>query len=148
MAELGWPGPSVHVDLGFHGNKHQRESIYPVHRICLCFMGSEPRSEGQIHMGWLPGAMRHCGPLWIQSNTLVIRGTKKNKAGGRESVESDSVVISGVKVSMILCEGQTVDPVQEGRGQVDGRGEGSSHMGSMCKGPEWEPRGGQYGWRD
>lgn len=90
----------------------------------------------------------HCGPLWIQSNTLVIRDTKKNKAGGRGSIESDSVVISGLKVCMILCKGQTVDPVQEGRGQVDGRGEGSSHMGSMCKGPEWEPRGGQCGWRD
>ena len=88
----------------------------------------------------------HCGPLWIQSNTLGIRSTKKNKAGGGGSIESDSVVISGVKVSMTLCEGLTVDPVQEGRGQVDERGEGSSHTGSMCKGPEWEPQGGPPVW--
>lgn len=72
-------------------------------------MGSEPRSERQIRMGWVPGAVTHCGPLWKQSNALVIKGTKNNKAGGGGSIDSDRVVISDVEVSMSFSDKLTVD---------------------------------------
>ena len=63
----------------------------------------------EIRIGWVQGAVTHCGPLWKQSNALVIKGTKKNKAGGRGSIESDRVFISDVEVSMSFSDKLIVD---------------------------------------
>ena len=130
------------------GTSPARASIYPVHHKHSCSMGSEPGSERQIHMGWVPGTVTCCGPLWKQSNALVIQGTKKNKAGGRGSLESDRVVLLDVEVSMSFSDELIVESIQEGTAWVGARGEGSNQRGSMCKSPGWEPQRGQYGWRE
>lgn len=71
LAELSWLGPSIQVVLGCHGNKHQRASTCPGHRVGSCPMGSEPRWAGAAS-GIDIRSHDACGPSREQSNTSVI----------------------------------------------------------------------------
>lgn len=80
---------------------------------CIIF-AHVPQAQRELHMGRDTGAMIYCGPLWKQSNTWVIRGTKENKARGRGFIESDRAVISDMEVRTNLSEEVTIRqrPVQ------------------------------------
>lgn len=52
-----------------------------------CSMGSGAKVRRDRSVWDTTGAVTHCGPLWKQSNALVIKGTKNNKAGGGGSIE-------------------------------------------------------------